>query len=124
MIVLSAVAPGAKEVTSPSKNAGLPDDALSIQAQQMVKNYYPASQGLPLFVVLHDEQGFDNATIKEYMTKVEAVMATSNYDLAVVPLSQMPEQAWTSFVAEDKTTFFMPIVFPEGNETKAVKKKN
>ncbi|WP_107923339.1 MMPL family transporter [Lysinibacillus parviboronicapiens] len=123
MIVLSAVAPGAKEVTSPSKNAGLPDDALSIQAQQMVKNYYPASQGLPLFVVLHDEQGFDNATIKEYMTKVEAVMATSNYDLAVVPLSQMPEQAWTSFVAEDKTTFFMPIVFPEGNETKAVKKE-
>ncbi|QDP99833.1 MMPL family transporter [Lysinibacillus fusiformis] len=123
MIVLSSVAPGAKEVTSPSENAGLPDDALSIQAQQMIKEYYPSSEGLPLFVVLHNEQGFDNGAIKDYMTKVEAVMASSNYDLTVVPLSQMPEQAWTSFVAEDKTTFFMPVVFPEGNESKAVKKE-
>ena len=123
LVVLSGVAPGAKEVTSPNKNAGLPEDALSIQAQQMIKEYYPASEGLPLFVVLHDELGFDNATIKEYMAKVEAVMTSSNFDLTIVPLSQMPEQAWTSFVAEDKKTFFMPIVFPEGHENKAVKKE-
>ncbi len=123
MGVLQGVAPGAKEVTSPSKNAGLPEDALSVKAQQILKDYYPTSEGLPLFVVLHDEKGFDQATMKEYMTKIEAVMATSDFDLSIIPFSQMPEQAWASFVAEDQKTFFMPIIFPEGHESKAVKKE-
>lgn len=40
MIVLTIVAPTAKEVTTPAKNAGLPDDALSIEAKQAIKNIF------------------------------------------------------------------------------------
>ena len=53
MVTLTMVAPTAKEVTTPAKNAGLPDEALSIEAKQMIKTYFPSSDGTPLFIVMH-----------------------------------------------------------------------
>lgn len=62
--ILSAVAPSAKEYNSANQNGGLPEDAQSVIAQEKVKEYFPDSDGFPLFVVFHDEEGLDDEELK------------------------------------------------------------
>ncbi|OKL37855.1 MMPL family transporter [Domibacillus mangrovi] len=120
---LSSFAPGAKEQTSPNKNAGLPETAASIQAEQALKEYFPSSEGVPLFVVVHDKAGLKDNDVEKAITHIEKVMNEAEEELTVVPLSKMPQQGRASFFSEDKTTFFLPVLFPQGMENKGVKTK-
>ncbi|KMY52656.1 hypothetical protein AC623_00580 [Bacillus sp. FJAT-27231] len=119
--VLSSFAPGAKEQTSPNKNAGLPETAASIQAEKAVKKFFPSSDGVPLFVVVYDKEGLKDEDVEKAITNIEKVMNEAKEDLTVIPLSKMPVPARASFFSEDKTTFFLPVLFPEGMENKEVK---
>ncbi|MFK2826215.1 MMPL family transporter [Bacillus sp. B190/17] len=118
---LSSVAPAAKEQTSPGKNAGLPETAASIQAEKALKKYFPSSEGVPLFVVVHDKDGLKDKDAVTAMVNIEQVMNEADEDFTIVPLSKMPEQGRASFFSEDKTTFFLPVLFPKGMEDKAIK---
>ncbi len=111
--VLSGIAPHAKEVTSPNKNAGLPETDTSVQAEKALKEYFPSSEGVPLFVVVHDQKCLKDQDIKKSITNIEKAMTDVNKDLTVVPLSKMPEQARASFFSGDHTTFFLPVLFPK-----------
>ena len=122
MVTLTMVAPTAKEVTTPAKNAGLPDEALSIEAKQMIKTYFPSSDGTPLFIVMHHDAGFDTATYEQAIHTVEGLVEDTTLEASVLPLSKMPEQAWKGFTSEDGKTFFIPVTFTgelEGKEVKA-----
>lgn len=121
MVVLTMVAPTAKEVTTPAKNSGLPDNALSIEAKQMIKEYFPSSDGAPLFVVMHDEAGFDTAKYEKTIATVEKLVDETTLDATVIPLSKMPEQAWKGFTSENGKTFFIPVTFTGELEGKVVK---
>ncbi len=95
---LSGMAPHAKEVTSPNKNSGLPETDASIQAEKALKEYFPSSEGVPLFVVVHDKDGLKEQDVNKAMMNIEKVMTNANKDFTVVPLSKMPEQARASFL--------------------------
>ena len=118
---LSGMAPHAKEVTSPNKNSGLPETDASIQAEKALKEYFPSSEGVPLFVVVHDKDGLKEQDVNKAMMNIEKVMTNANKDFTVVPLSKIPEQARASFFSKDNTTFFLPVLFPKGMENKVVK---
>ncbi|MGG3800814.1 MMPL family transporter [Metabacillus fastidiosus] len=120
-VVLSGIAPGAKEETSPSKNAGLPETSESIQAEKALKEYFPSSEGVPLFVVVYDKDGLKEKDIEQAMIHIEKVMNGAKKDFTVIPLSKMPVQARASFFSEDNTTFFLPVMFPKDMENKDVK---
>lgn len=119
--VLSSIAPHAKEVTSPNKNSGLPETDESIQAEKALKEYFPSSEGVPLFIVVHDKDGLKKKDVNKAITNIEKVMSDADNDFTVVPLSKMPEQARASFFSKDNTTFFLPVLFPKGMENKNVK---
>ncbi|MED4534361.1 MMPL family transporter [Metabacillus fastidiosus] len=120
-VVLSGIAPGAKEETSPSKNAGLPETSESIQAEKALKEYFPSSEGVPLFVVVYDKDGLKEKDTEQAMVHIEKVMNDAKKDFTVIPLSKMPVQARASFFSEDNTTFFLPVMFPKDMENKDVK---
>ncbi|MEC2078055.1 MMPL family transporter [Metabacillus fastidiosus] len=120
-VVLSGIAPGAKEETSPSKNAGLPETSESIQAEKALKEYFPSSEGVPLFVVVYDKDGLKEKDTEQAMIHIEKVMNDAKKDFTVIPLSKMPVQARASFFSEDNTTFFIPVMFPKDMENKDVK---
>ncbi|MED4400589.1 MMPL family transporter [Metabacillus fastidiosus] len=120
-VVLSGIAPGAKEETSPSKNAGLPETSESIQAEKALKEYFPSSEGVPLFVVVYDKDGLKEKDTEQAMIHIEKVMNDAKKDFTVIPLSKMPVQARASFFSEDNTTFFLPVMFPKDMENKDVK---
>ena len=119
--VLASIAPGAKEQTSPEKNFGLPETAESIKAEKALKEYFPSSEGVPLFVVIHDQDGLKDNDVEKAVTTVEKIINDAKEDLSVVPLSMMPKPARASFFSEDNTTFFIPVLFPVGMENKETK---
>lgn len=119
--VLSGIAPGAKDQTSPNKNFGLPETAESIKAEKALKEYFPSSEGVPLFVVVYDRNGLKDNDVEEAILNIEKVVKGAKEDLSAVPLSMMPKQARASFFSEDQTTFFIPVLFPVGMENKEVK---
>ncbi|CEG25335.1 MMPL family transporter [Bacillus sp. B-jedd] len=119
--VLAGIAPGAKEQTSPEKNFGLPETAESIKAEKALKEYFPSSEGVPLFVVIHDQDGLKDNDVEKAITTVEKIINDAKEDLSVVPLSMMPKPARASFFSEDNTTFFIPVLFPVGMENKETK---
>ena len=63
-VLLSGLAPGAKEFVQANKDAGLPADAESIIADRQLEKHFPEDGGMPLFVVFHKEDGLtDEETI-------------------------------------------------------------
>ncbi|WP_053368711.1 MMPL family transporter [Bacillus sp. FJAT-27245] len=119
--VLAGIAPAAKEQTSPSKNFGLPESAESVKAEKALKEYFPASEGIPLFIVVYDINGLKENHVEQAIANIEKAVKDAQEDLVVVPLSLMPKQARASFFSKDQTTFFIPVLLPVGMENKQIK---
>ncbi|MFZ0576864.1 MAG: MMPL family transporter, partial [Psychrobacillus psychrotolerans] len=49
--LLSFFAPSSKEVASTSKNSGLPETSLSIQADKVIEENFSSNEGIPLIIV-------------------------------------------------------------------------
>lgn len=118
LTVLTILAPSAKEVTSPSANGGLPATASSVIAKKALEDAFPSQKGIPLFVVFKQDAPFLNGDINQFASAVEKQakeqLATS------IPLTQMSPQARQSFVSDDRSTFFMPILLEESLESKEI----
>lgn len=114
VILLSFLAPSAKEVASSSKNAGLPETALSIQADKMLKEKFSTSDGLPLIIVFENKKGASDEEIQEVLELME-----KNYS-NMPRFSQIPLEKRASFVSEDQKTFFIPLILQGNLESKEV----
>lgn len=121
MVVLSIVAPTAKEVSTNAKNGGLPDEAQSIEAKQYIKTYFPTSEGAPLFVVMHSDEPFTKMQYNEAIAMLDHMVETTTLEAKVLPLAQMPPQALEAFTSKDKQTFFVPITITGEIEGKVAK---
>ncbi|MGE6489708.1 MMPL family transporter [Paenisporosarcina sp. NPDC076898] len=118
MTMLTILAPSAKEVTSPSENGGLPATASSVIAKKALEGAFPSQKGIPLFVVFKQDAPFLHDDINHLASAVEkqakVQLATS------IPLTQMSPQTRQSFLSDDGSTFFMPILFNESLESKEI----
>lgn len=118
-IVLSMVAPGAKQFAEGNKNAGLPDDAMSIIADQQIEKYFPADGGMPLFPVIHKSDGLTEDEIRTFTEALATIETDTKYGTVVMPpIKDIDINHLAAFLGEDEKTFFVPLTLPEGLEGK------
>ncbi|WOV86665.1 MMPL family transporter [Sporosarcina oncorhynchi] len=123
-VILSGLAPGAKEFVQSNKDAGLPADAESIIADRQIEKYFPSEGGMPLFAVFHNEDGLTEEDILSYAEVLESLETDTSYGtVEVIPLTELKPEQRASFLAENGKTFFVPITMPkelEGKELHAL----
>lgn len=115
--LLSFLAPSSKEVASTSKNAGLPETALSIEADKAMKENFSNNEGIPLIIVFEDKKGTTDEEIQSVLELME-----QNY-ASVPKFSKIPMEQRDSFVSEDKKTFFVPLILEGQLESKEIHEK-
>lgn len=115
--LLSLFAPSSKEVTSTSRNAGLPDTALSIQADKVIKENFSSNEGIPLIIVFESNKATNDEEIQKVLELME-----QNYS-SIPKFSKIPMEQRDSFVSEDKKTFFVPLILEGQLESKEVHEK-
>ncbi|ASS74046.1 hypothetical protein CIG75_02980 [Tumebacillus algifaecis] len=121
-IVMSMVAPSAKE-WSVSEGTGLNDDALSMQAQQLLDRQFPTNDGLSALLVFQDQAGLKQADWESIFT-VSRWLASSDKPgevLGAVPLHEMTEPSMSSLIDEHKTTLMLPVRLEKGLENDQVR---
>ncbi len=115
--VLSMVAPGAKEFAEGNENAGLPDDVASIVADKKLAEHFPQDGGLPLFSVLHKEDGLAEDEILSFTKALSSVETETAYgEIELPPIADLDTNHLKAFWSENEKTFFVPITVPEGLE--------
>lgn len=115
--VLSMAAPGAKEFAEGNKNAGLPDDAASIIADRELEKYFPADGGMPLFPVLHKEEGLTEEEILIFTKALSSIKTKTPYgEIEMPPIANLDVNHLNAFLSENEKTFFIPLTLPEGLE--------
>lgn len=116
-VALSAFAPTANEFVEANKNAGLPADAEAILADKKIEKHFPQDEGIPLFSVLHKEDGLTEDEIIEYAEAWETVSKDTEFGEIIIPsLLELPPEYRAAFLSEDETTFFTMITLPDGLE--------
>lgn len=114
-IVLSMLAPGAKEFAETNKNAGLPDEAASIIAERQLEEYFPEDGGMPLFPVLHKDEGLTEEEILTFTNALSSIdRSTPNGDIIMPPIENLDAAHLGAFLSENEQTFFIPMTLPEG----------
>lgn len=105
-----------------SNAPNLEADSPSVVADQLIKEKFPSSSGIPALVVWHRESGLTEEDYlliqKTTQTIVEAPLKEQG---EVVPLHQMPLPALKAFASDDGTTLVQPISFGEQTETEVLK---
>lgn len=114
--LLSFFAPSSKEVASTSKNAGLPETALSIQADKVMKENFSSNEGTPLIIVFENKKDNTDEEIQNVLELME-----QNYP-SIPQFSKIPMEQRDSFVSQDKKTFFVPLILEGQLESKEIHK--
>ncbi|WP_424765501.1 MMPL family transporter [Paenibacillus sp. sgz302251] len=97
-------------------------DSPSVLADQLIKEKFPSSSGVPVLVVWHREGGLTNG---DYALIQHLSQAISDKPLeaqgAVFPSHQTPIPALQQFASEDRSTIVQSISFAEQTETELLK---
>lgn len=115
--LLSFFAPSSKEVASTSKNSGLPETSLSIQADKVIRENFSSNEGIPLIIVFEKYKANTEEEIQSVLELME-----QNYT-SITKFSKIPLEQRGSFVSEDKKTFFVPLILEGELESKEIHKK-
>ncbi len=116
VVVLSAVAPGAKSTAISSGEGSIHGDTPSAKAQQLLDVQYPGSDELQALLVFHDEAGLST----EDMDRIAAVSAwLASQDKPDAVQSAAPFHEWPSSLRErqlsdDRTTLLLPAALQGG----------
>lgn len=119
-LILTFTLPGVHSKVQ-NNASNLPNEAQSVQAEQMLKQYFPSSTGVPALLVWHRAEGLteeDFAIITDLSEKLtnEPLEAQE----AVMPLHMM-SISMQFLTSEDGSTFIYPITFAAETETEVLK---
>ncbi|MEV5024614.1 MMPL family transporter [Paenibacillus sp. LPE1-1-1.1] len=105
-----------------SNAPNLKADSPSIIADQMIKEKFPGSSGIPALVVWHREGGLSDSDYSLIQQTAQHIIEKPlKAQGEVIPLHQMPLPAVKAFASEDGTTLVQPISFGEQTETEVLK---
>lgn len=121
MVVLSGIAPAAKEEVSLQKGSGLPEDMLSEQAKKEYDKYFAKDEGTPAILVFSS----DTKLIEEDLTSISNTAKYISEEniknvKEVVAFDKMPPQSMGAFLSEDGTSIFLPITLKPALEAKDI----
>lgn len=121
-LLMGWLAPGASDYATSINESGLPEDSVSLKADEKIKEHFPEDKGTPALLVFNKKKGefaeSDFAVIDEISRKIEE--AELDPVKAVVPFHQMPPQAKASFLSENNTTLILPVSLKENLERAAI----
>ncbi|WP_230159100.1 MMPL family transporter [Peribacillus sp. Bi96] len=122
-ILLTLTLPDVKDRTA-NNAADLPADSASVVADELIKEKFPNSSGIPALLTWHREGGLTEADLAEiqYLSK-ELTDNPLNQQSFLPPLHEIPLPALQGSVSEDGMTFVQPLFFKEKTET-AILEKN
>jgi putative drug exporter of the RND superfamily len=116
-ILLSVLAPGAKEYEVSSINS-IPEDAKSVIAQNKVDQYFKNNEGIPAILVFQSDKGqVELSELNPLFEQIDQVEGIKEY----VPLTSMPPQATANFFSKDQSTLILPITFESSLESKELR---
>ncbi|WP_019243841.1 MULTISPECIES: MMPL family transporter [Bacillus] len=122
-IVLSVVAPTAKEEVSKQEGSGLPEDSLTEQAARVTDQYFSKDKGTPAILVFTSEKALSDKEISSIANTSKNIEELNNKNIKeVLPLYQLPPQVQQSFLSEDKTSLTLPVTLQADLETKTITK--
>lgn len=102
--------------------ANLPDVAQSVQAEQVLEQYFPNSSGIPALLVWHRDGGLNKNDFIIMQQLAEQLTAEPlEAQEAIIPLHMMPSIALQSLTSEDGSTLIFPITFSQSTETETLK---
>jgi putative drug exporter of the RND superfamily len=120
-LLMGWLAPSASEYATSVNESGLPEDSVSLKADEKIKEYFPDDKGTPALLVFNKKGEFteeDFAIIDQVSKKL------TDADLegvkAVVPFHMMPPQAKASFLSENNTTLILPVSLKENLERSTI----
>ncbi|MFH0065848.1 MMPL family transporter [Peribacillus sp. NPDC056705] len=121
-IVLTFTLPAVNDRTA-NNAADLPEDSPSVVADELIKEEFPTSSGLPALLTWHRESGLTEADLAEiqYLSK-ELTDNPLTQQSFLPPLHEIPLPALQGSVSEDGTTFVQPLFFKEKTETEILEK--
>lgn len=121
-ILLSGIAPTAKDYSVNVNGADLPEDALSEVAKKELKRYFPEDGGNPALLVFHNPKKLDQEDLKqvrqmsEYLESQQAPKTIKE----TVPFHQLPEPAQLGFLSKDQTTLVLPVILKDHLEMEEI----
>lgn len=121
-IALTFTLPAVNDRTA-NNASDLPEDSPSVVADELIKEEFPNSSGIPALLTWHREGGLTEADLAEiqYLSKelTDNPLTQQSY---LPPLHEIPLPALKGSVSEDGTTFVQPLFFKEKTETEILEK--
>nr|WP_095393269.1 MMPL family transporter [Peribacillus simplex] len=121
-IALTFTLPAVNDRTA-NNASDLPEDSPSVVADELIKEEFPNSSGIPALLTWHREGGLTEADLAEiqYLSK-ELTDNPLTQQSFLPPLHEIPLPALKGSVSEDGTTFVQPLFFKEKTETEILEK--
>ena len=120
-IALSLAFPAVNDQTKDNAST-LSKDADSVVAEELIKEEFPNSLGIPALLTWHREDGLTDADLAEIQYVSKSLTKTPLKEQSYIPpLDQVPMPALKGSVSEDGTTFVQPIFFEENAGTEVLK---
>ncbi|WP_168119033.1 MMPL family transporter [Paenibacillus sp. HB172176] len=124
-IVLAAVLTLTLPAVGDQENNNAPnllEDSPSVEADAMIKQYFPKASGIPALIVWHRSEGLTEADYG-LIQKVSKALTDDplNGQGELIPLQDMPLPAVMKLASEDGTTLVQPLPFEEGVDTDHLK---
>lgn len=117
-IVLTLVAPPAKDHATSVPVSGLPDTAQSVVGTQLDTEFYDGQEGVPALFVYEKSGSFEQAELDNVgrFTKQVKELGWSEVE-AILPFEHVPEESRSIFLAEDKSVLVIPLFLVKGLES-------
>ncbi|WP_010650416.1 MMPL family transporter [Oceanobacillus massiliensis] len=113
IILLSAIWPAVNEEESNMNNL-LPEDAMSLQAANIISEEFPTDGGIPLLLAWYRDGGLNEDDVNAIQSLYKTLQEEPLYQQTMVPpLGNLPGEALLNSASEDGEALTTPIFFDE-----------
>jgi putative drug exporter of the RND superfamily len=120
-LLLGWLAPSASEYATSINQSGLPENSVSLKADEKIQEYFPEDKGTPALLVFNKKEEFtkDDFAIIDHVSQ-KLTEAELEGVKAVVPFHQLPPEAKASFLSENNSTLILPVSLKENLERSTI----
>jgi putative drug exporter of the RND superfamily len=112
VVLLSVLAPSAKEYEGNSKEGSVKRDTPSEIAGQVLKEYFPSTEGLPALLVFHREDKISDQDIEKIdeLSKWLSSNEKPKHIISALPFHDLPVAVKKQMYSEDETTLLINLL--------------